>query len=108
MFTLGQNGPDFLYGVAFVDGRQTYRMRGRMGDISLFLVQSLNGLFGEKDVKAVGNYDFGDFKIENDGRFEATLSATEQPGNWIRLDAKIGYQFLLIRRALPKWDGDPG
>jgi len=108
MFTLGQNGPDFLYGVVFVDGRQTYRLRGRMGDISLFLLQTLNGLFGEKDVRAVGNYDFADFRIEKDGRFEATLSATEQPGNWIKLDATVGYQFMLIRRALPKWDGDPG
>lgn len=108
MFTLGQNGPDFLYGVLFLDGRQTYRMRGRMGDITLFLVQVLNGLFGEKDVRAIGNFDFGDFKIEKDGTFEVMISAEPQPGNWIKLDGSVGYQFLLIRRALPQWDGDHG
>jgi hypothetical protein len=108
MYTLGQNGQDFLYGVVFVDGKQTYRMKGRMGDITLFLLQTLNGLFGEKDVKADGNYDWADFNIEADGSFEVILSAEKQLGNWIKLDPKVGYQFMLIRRALPKWDGDPG
>ena len=36
--------------------------------VELFLVQVLNGLFGEKDVRAIGNFDFGDFKIEKDGK----------------------------------------
>jgi hypothetical protein len=108
MYTLGQNGQDFLYGTVFVDGRQTYRMTGRMGDISLFLLQTLNGLFGEPEVKAVGNYDWADFKLEKDGRFEVILSPNEQLGNWIRLDPKVGYQFMLIRRALVDWHGDRG
>jgi len=107
-YTLGQNGQDFLYGVIFVDGRQTYRMKGRMGDITMFLLQTLNGLFGEPGVKTVGNYDWADFKMDRDGRFEVILSPDRQPGNWIRLDPEVGYQFILIRRALPKWDGDPG
>jgi Protein of unknown function (DUF1214) len=108
MYTLGQNGQDFLYGVVFIDGTQTYRLKGRMGDISLFLLQILNGLFGEKGVKAYGNYDWADFKIENDGTFEVILSAEKHEGNWIKVDPTIGYQFILIRRALPKWDGDRG
>jgi hypothetical protein len=108
MYTLGQNGPDFLYGVACVDGRQTYRMTGRMGDIPLLLLQTLNGLFGEKDVKVDGNYDWADFKIEKNGTFEVILSPTKQPGNWIKLDSSVDYQFMLIRRTLPKWDGDSG
>ena len=107
MYTLGQNGQDFLYGVLFLDGRQTYRLSGRMGDISLFLLQTFNGLFGEKGVKAVGNYDWANFNVGSDGRFEVILSATEQPGNWIKLDP-IGYEFILIRRALPNWHGDRG
>jgi hypothetical protein len=108
MFTLGQNGQDFLYGVLFVDGRQSYRLTGRMGDISLFLLQTLNGLFGEPGVRADGNYDWADFKIDTDGRFEVILSATRQEGNWIRLDPQVGYQFIIIRRALADWHGDPG
>ena len=108
MYTLGQNGQDFLYGVVFIDGTQTYRLKGRMGDITLFLLQILNGLFGEKDVKAYGNYDWADFKIEPDGTFEVILSPEKHAGNWIRVDPTVGYQFILIRRALPNWDGDPG
>jgi hypothetical protein len=108
VFSLGQNGQDFLYGVIMVDGRQTYRMTGRMGDITLFLLQTMNGLFGEPGVKAIGNYDWADFKIEADGTFEVILSPNQQPGNWIALDSKIDYQFLLIRRALVDWHGDQG
>jgi hypothetical protein len=108
IYTLGQNGQDFLYGTVFLDGRQTYRMTGRLGDISVFLLQTLSGLFGEPGVKATGNYDMADFKVGKDGRFEIMLSATEQSGNWIRLDPNVGYQFMLIRRSLVNWDGDRG
>lgn len=108
MYTLGQNGQDFLYGVIFVDGAQDYVMRGRMGDVSMFLLQTHNGVFGEAGVDITGNYDWADFQVEPDGRFEVQLSAREKPGNWIRLSAESGYQFMLIRRALQKWDGDAG
>ena len=108
IFTLGQNGQDFYYGVAFLDGHQQYRMTGNMGDISLFLLQILNGLFGEKDVKSVGNYDWADFEIDADGNFEVILSAEKVPGNWIKLDPDIGYQFVIIRRAMVDWNGDVG
>lgn len=108
LYTLGQNGQDFLYGVTFLDGRHRYRLKGRMGAISLFLLQTLNGLFGEEGVKATGNYDWADFDIQSDGSFEAIISAAEEPGNWIRLDPDIDYQFIIIRRALVDWHGDPG
>ncbi len=108
MYTLGQNGQDFYYGVAFIDGRQSYRLRGRMGDISLFLLQILNGLFGEPGVHAYANHDWADFKIDADGRFEVILSATQHPGNWIKIDESVGYQFIIIRRALTDWHGDKG
>jgi hypothetical protein len=107
-YTLGQNGQDFIYGVAFVDGRQTYRMKGRIGDITLFLLQTLSGLFGEEGAKIDGNYDLADMKMEKDGTFEFILSPEKQPGNWVRLNPNVDYQFMLIRRALPRWDGDPG
>lgn len=108
MYTLGQNGQDFYYGVSCVDGAQTYRLRGRMGDVTLFLLQTMNGIFGEPGAKVDGNYDWADFHVEPDGTFEVILSAEKQPGNWVRLDPTIGYQFMLIRRALPNWEGDPG
>jgi hypothetical protein len=108
LYTLGQNCQDLLYGVIFLDGRQTYRLTGRMGDLAVFLLQVQNGIFGERDVKVVGNYDWANFKIETDGRFEVTISATEHAGNWVKLDPEYRYQFLHIRRSLTDWFGDPG
>jgi hypothetical protein len=57
LYTLGQNCQDLLYGVIFLDGRQTYKLTGRMGDLAVFLLQVQNGIFGEQGVKVVGNYD---------------------------------------------------
>jgi hypothetical protein len=108
MYTLGQNGQDFLYGVLFVDGKQQYRLSGRMGDISVFLLQTHNGVFGEEGVNITGNYDWADFEIDSDGRFDITMSAEKVEGNWIQLDPDSGYQFMLIRRAMPDWNGDRG
>lgn len=108
VYTLGQNCQDLIYGVLFVDGRQTYRMKGRMGDLKVFLLQVQNGIFGEPDVKVQGNYDWANFQIEADGRFEVILSPDEQPGNWIRLDPAHSFQFLHIRRSLTDWNGDAG
>ena len=107
-YTLGQNGQDWLYSMAFLDGAQRYKLAGRMGDISLMLCQTFNGLFGELGVKTTGNYDWGDFKVDADGRFEAIVSATKEPGNWIQIDPKVGYQMLFFRRALTDWMGDAG
>jgi hypothetical protein len=108
LYTLGQNGQDLLYGLIFVDGRQTYRLTGRMGDIAVFLLQVQNGIFGGAGVKVVGNYDWANFKIEKDGRFEVILSADEQAGNWIKLDRTLDLQFLHIRRSLSDWHADAG
>ena len=108
LYTLGQNCQDLLYGVTLLDGRQTYRMSGRMGDLGIFLLQVQNGIFGEPDVKLVGNYDWADLQKDQDGRFEVILSATEHKGNWIRLDPNIASQFVHIRRSLTDWHGDKG
>ena len=108
IYTLGQNGQDLVYAVTFLDGRQTYRLAGTMGDVKVFLLQVLNGVFGEPGVKVAGNYDWANFHIEPGGRFEAILSPEPHPGNWIRLDPAIRYQFLLVRRSLSDWQGDAG
>src|SRR5262249_26928337 len=107
-FTLGQNGQDLVYGVFFVDGRQTYRLSGSMGDIKVFLLQVLSGVFGEPGVRNVSNYDWANFEIGKDGRFEVVISAQQHSGNWINLDPALGYQFLHIRRSLTDWHGTVG
>jgi len=108
IYTLGQNAPDLFYGLTFVDGRQTYRLRGRFGDCVLILGQVLNHLSGHPDSKAIGNYDFSTFHIEPDGSFEITLSADKHQGNWMALSRDCPYHFILFRRFMGDWNQDPG
>lgn len=108
MYTLGQNGPDLYYATAFVDGRQTYKLTGRYGDLVLILAQVLNHLSGHPDSKVIGNYDLSTFDIGSGGTFEIILSAEKQAGNWIQLSPDSPYHFLLFRRFMGDWNDDPG
>jgi len=107
-YTLGQNGMDFFYGVMFLDGRRTYRLSGRMGDIKLFLFQVISHLSGHPQSKTVGNFDFDQYGIGEQQDFEFVVSATRHEGNWIALDPESRYQFILMRRAMADWHDDPG
>lgn len=107
MYTLGQNGPDFYYGVCFLDGTQEYRITGNFNDSVLILGQVIAHLSGHPQSDVVGNYDFADFDIAEDGSFEITVSAREQSGNWMKLDPDSGYNFLLFRRATGDWNQTP-
>ena len=107
MYTLGQNGPDLHYAIAYVDGRQTYRLTGNYGDCVLLLAQVLNHLSGHPDSKAIGNYDFSTFEVSPDGSFEFILSADEHKGNWIALDRDCPYHFILFRRFMGDWNDKP-
>jgi len=108
VYTLGQNGPDLFYALTFVDGAQTYRLRGRFGDCVLMLGQVLNHLPGHPESKAIGNYDLSKFQAGPDGSFEITLSADRHEGNWMALDRNSPYHFILFRRFMGDWNQDPG
>ena len=107
-FTLGGNCADFMYGALFLDGRKSYRLTGRMGQLKLMLMQTYNYLIGHPQSKSTGNYDFADFDVKQDGTFEVTLGATRHDGNWIPLDPDSDYNFVLIRRVMADWYDDPG
>ena len=107
-YTLGQNGMDLYYGVAFLDGKRSYRISGRMGDLRLMLLQVLSGLPGRPESKTVGNYDFDQFKKGKDGYFSIVMSATQGDGDHIALLPDSGYHFVLIRRLMGDWLDDPG
>jgi hypothetical protein len=101
---VNRNGADFLYGVLFLDGTQTYRVTGQVRDSELLLAQLNSAIPGVPGSKHLRNYDFADFHVESDGAIEITLSATEQKGNWIRLDSQSRYQFLQFRPTAETWD----
>jgi hypothetical protein len=83
-------------------------MSGRMGEVRAFLLQMHNKLTGPPDARTTGTYDVEDFKLGNNRSFEITLSPNQASGNWIPLDASMGYQFVLIRRLISDWHDDPG
>jgi hypothetical protein len=108
IYTLGGNSADFLYGSIFLDGKRSYRLTGRPGELKLILFQVFSTLMGSPQSKSIGNYDFADFKLNADGTFDVVLSATPHEGNWIRLDPSSSFNYILLRRALADWSDDPG
>ena len=108
VYTLAQNCQDFNYCMSYLDGRQRYRLSGNMGDLSMLVCQVFNGCWGEPGVKTIGNYDWADFNVGADGHFQVTLSATQESGNWIKIDPAIRYQMIFFRRAIADWNGDSG
>ena len=107
MYCSGGNGPDFHYGTMFVDGEQTYRLRGNVRDSKILLAQHNSALPGSPGARMVANYDFSDFEIEPNGDFEIILSADETPGNWIPLVREAGYQWFLLRPTVVGWGAEP-
>jgi hypothetical protein len=98
-YTLGQNAPDLHYGLFFLDGAQSYRLSGDYGDCKLILFQLINHLSGHPDSRMIGDHDLEGF-ADGEGGFDITLSATEQPGHWIKLDPSCDRHFVLIRRFM--------
>ncbi len=107
-YTLGGTCPDFYYGTLFLDGKRSYRITGRFGDLKLILMQVFSHLLGHPESKMLMNADFSTFKKNADGSFEAIISATRQEGNWIPLDPQSDYNFIFVRRAIADWHGDRG
>lgn len=109
LYHLGQSVQDFQYGGLLLDGRKTYRLSGRIGEVQLLLLQVHNHLLGDPRSEEIGNYDFHQaFDIGEDGTFEVVLGASEKPGDWIKLDAGSEANFLLIRRIVGDWNDDLG
>jgi hypothetical protein len=105
-YTLGQNGPDLHYALFFLDGTQTYRLTGDYGDCKLILFQLINHLSGHPDSRAIGDHDLEAF-ADAQGRFDIILSATQQPGHWIRLDRDCDRHFVLMRRFMARPEDKP-
>jgi hypothetical protein len=83
----GGDNADAFYRFAAIDPRRRYRLRGRRGD-AVYLSLTVYGgpTDGRWSNRIVATLNDRNMKIDPDGSFEVILSATEAPGNWIRLE----------------------
>lgn len=106
-YSLGGNCQDFRYGATLLDGRQSYRLTGRVGDLKLALFQVQNTVMGHPGHREVGNTDLLDL-AGPDGKFDVVISAEHQDGPWIELDPDSRLNFVIVRRILSSLADDPG
>jgi hypothetical protein len=97
-FTLGGTSPDFYNVFLYLDGRKTYRLSGRFGDLELIVLQGYSHLLGHAESKLLGNFDIGD------NQREATRGQRDSDG------PELGLQLLLrpprLARLVPRY-GQP-
>jgi hypothetical protein len=105
--TLGGTSADLYHVSAAVDGRHTYRLFGRVGDMKVLVMQVFNTIMGGAGQKQLINVDLAKM-ADAKGNFEAILSAERRGGNWIPIDPKSDFNFLFIRRFFDDWYGDRG
>lgn len=106
-FCIGGNGPDFDYRMTLLDGKHTYRLTGKVNDSRMVLAQLNSGPPGSPNARCIGDYDFEDFHVREDGSFEVLLSAEKQSGSWIKLSAEHDYQWMIFRPSVESWDDVP-
>lgn len=97
---------DFHYRWAFLDGRRTYRIRGRRGTGRWTEFQAQRGFWGDADQERLANWDFDDFRFAEDGSFEIIAGPTRHDGNWMELDPACHNITLLGRDTLYDWAND--
>jgi hypothetical protein len=104
--SMGLVGPDWHYGLMYLDGTQTYRLSGRLGENKLLLIQVTDQPLGIPGGKTIGMYDLADMQVAPDGGYEITIGGPKKEGNWIALDEKSNCNFVFVRRQLKKFGNE--
>ena len=81
------DNPDAIYHYARISGSRSYRIFGRV-DAECYTSFTIHGRAPDGALAGplLGDVNDRQFQIEPDGSYSLTLSATQQPGNWLRLD----------------------
>ncbi len=84
---IGSDNPDSFYQNAAISGEYEYRLSGTRGTVPYLGFGTYYGQYGSKARSGCSGYlESGDLKIDDDGRFEITLSCKKQPGNWLPME----------------------
>jgi hypothetical protein len=81
------DNPDAIYHYTRISGSRAYRIFGRV-DKECYTSFTVHGRAPDGALAGplLGDVNDRQFQIDPDGSYSLTLSATEQPGNWLRLD----------------------
>lgn len=81
------DNPDAIYHYSRVRGDRAYRVFGKIED-SCYTSFTIHGAAADGGMAGplLGDVNNRDFDVAEDGSYELILSATEQPGNWLRFD----------------------
>ncbi len=84
---MGLDNPDNYYMSASVNGRYSYRIRGKRGTIHYLSFAAQNQNFAARDriTGGAGHLEDRELELAADGSFEIVASQKEHPGNWLRM-----------------------
>lgn len=104
---LAAPNPDYMYHLAMINARGTYRIWGRRGTNRFAHIGLGSAFLGsvEEPGPSLSHFDLDDMRIEADGTFEILLSARRPEGydgNWVELPAGTGS--VSIRNASYDWE----
>ena len=96
--TWGLECPDCIYLNATMRGGETYRLFGNRGTARYVGLQTMDG------IAATANVLVDDLDVDEDGNFEAILSADEHDGNWLELSGD--HPTLTVRNFFYDWENE--
>ncbi|WP_233810145.1 DUF1214 domain-containing protein [Paraburkholderia sp. HP33-1] len=104
-----QPNPDDTYFVAPLRGDLRYRLVGERGSVHLLTLDIGRGIMGTTDEihPPLGQFDFDDLEIGDDGSFEILLSAQRpagHDGNWLELHPEA--DFAMLRQRSYAWGAE--
>jgi hypothetical protein len=94
--TWGLECPDCIYMNASFRAGESYRLFGNRGTARYVGLQTMDGM------AATSNVLVDELDVDDDGNFEAILSADEHQGNWLKLAGD--HPTLTVRNFLYDWD----
>jgi len=94
----GLDNPDNLYAYAWIDDASEYRITGTRGTASDFLFQVFAGNPGDGSLaQVIDQLDLERFQFNPDGSYEAIISSTQQPRNWLK--SGPGASLIMLRQC---------
>jgi hypothetical protein len=103
----GLDAPDCLYLYATIAGDCEYRIHGNRGSAHHVDIQANWGHYAEGDISkwgTISSISSNELSIDDDGRFELFVGATQRGSNWLPLADNA--EFLLIRQYFADWNAE--